>query len=208
MDEPMAALDKRLREEMQLEIRSLQRNLKITTIAVTHDQSEALVMSDRIIVLKDGALQQMGSPESLYQSPENEFVATFVGESNVLTGKVTNTGGGPKVVLSDCLSIPIGEDAPPAGTDVTCVLRPEAIELGLPETRQGIVLSAEIIESIFCGDTVRLRLRLAGASNITLVARMRAQRSVVLPAVGSSVKLGWRQQDLIVIKRHSGGGRA
>src|SRR5262249_30211619 len=126
MDEPMAALDKRLREEMQYEIRSLQRNLKITTIAVTHDQSEALVMSDRIIVLRDGVLQQVGSPESLYQSPENDVVATFVGESNILKGMVaTAAGGGPCVVLAGGLSFPIGGAAPSTGSHVTCILRPE-----------------------------------------------------------------------------------
>jgi spermidine/putrescine ABC transporter ATP-binding subunit len=207
MDEPLAALDKRLREEMQFEIRRMQRELKITTIAVTHDQSEALVMSDRIFVLKNGALQQTGCPESLYQSPENEFVATFVGESNILNGKVAAVDGRLFVVLGDGLCIPIGEGRPPAGADVTCVLRPEAIELGQREADLAIGLNAEVVERIFCGDTLRLRLRLDKAPKTTLLAKVRALRSSLLPEVGSSVRLGWRPEDLIVIERTEGGRR-
>ena len=202
MDEPMAALDKRLREEMQLEIRSLQRTLGITTIAVTHDQSEALVMSDRILVLRDGMLQQSGTPEDLYHCPQNEFVASFVGESNILLGRVESGPTGPCMALGGALRIPLGKVALPVGTEIACVLRPEAIEVG-GEAQAGYVETAgEVVDRIFCGDVVRIRLRLAGSPTTALIAKTRTQRREAMIAdIGTMVRVAWQPEELIVIKR-------
>src|SRR5436190_19942278 len=124
MDEPLGALDKRLREDMQVELRHLQRELGITTVSVTHDQVEALVMSDVIAVLDGGRLQQVGPPLDVYRRPANQFVADFIGESNLLSGSVEITGG--EVVFSSGkglrVSLAAGASAAGAGH---LVVRPE-----------------------------------------------------------------------------------
>ena len=93
MDEPLGALDKQLREQMQYEIKHIHENLEVTIVYVTHDQSEALTMSNRIAVFNDGIIQQLASPEQLYEAPENAFVAQFIGENNTLRGKVSDMNG-------------------------------------------------------------------------------------------------------------------
>ena len=93
MDEPLGALDKNLREEMQYEIKHIHENLGVSMVYVTHDQSEALTMSNRIAVFNDGVIQQLASPEMLYEKPDNAFVAAFIGENNKLLGEVTDTEG-------------------------------------------------------------------------------------------------------------------
>src|SRR5439155_22869631 len=105
-DEPMSALDKRLREEMQYEVRRLQKQLGITTIAVTHDQTEALVMSDSIIVLNKGRIEQSGSPEEVYRRPRSEFVANFIGESNIFRGIVHRRENAFVLVCGNDIQIP------------------------------------------------------------------------------------------------------
>jgi ABC-type Fe3+/spermidine/putrescine transport system ATPase subunit len=201
MDEPLAALDKRLREEMQFEVRALQRRLGITTIAVTHDQSEALVMSDEIVVLKDGMLQQSGTPEDLYYNPSNEFVATFLGESNILQGRVGGSAEEPNLAVSESLRIPLAMPAPPAATHITCVLRPEAIDVSQIPTPSSVTVPAEVIDRIFCGDAVRLRLQLRDAPGTTLTVKFRTTRSREVPELGSTVPATWRTEDMIVIRR-------
>ena len=202
MDEPMAALDKRLREEMQYEIRALQRRLGITTIAVTHDQSEALVMSDEIFVLKDGMLQQSGSPEDLYHNPCNEFVATFLGESNILQGQVAGPDDEPSLTLGESLRIPLAKPAPQAGTQSAYMLRPEAIEVApIPERASNVTVHAEVIDRVFCGDVVRLRLQLRDAPGTASSQRSGAARSREVPDLGSMVPASWRSEDMIIVKR-------
>jgi spermidine/putrescine ABC transporter ATP-binding subunit len=201
MDEPMAALDKRLREEMQYEIRALQRRLGITTISVTHDQSEALVMSDKIFVLKDGMLQQSGSPEDLYHSPCNEFVATFLGESNILQGQIAGPADGPSLMLSESLRIPLTKPAPQVGTQSAYVLRPEAIDVAPMQGASGVTVHAQVIDRVFCGDVVRLRLQLRDAPDTTLIAKIVAARSREIPEIGSIVRANWRSEDMIIVKR-------
>jgi putative spermidine/putrescine transport system ATP-binding protein len=186
---------------MQFEIRALQRRLGITTIAVTHDQSEALVMSDEIIVLKDGTLQQSGTPEDLYYNPSNEFVATFLGESNILQGRVEGSAEEPNLALGENLRIPLARPAPPAGTHITYVLRPEAIDVSPAQTPPSLSVQAEIIDRIFCGDVVRLRLRLREAPDTALTVKFRSARSREVPELGSKVLATWRSEDMIAIKR-------
>ncbi|RPI32986.1 MAG: ABC transporter ATP-binding protein [Hyphomicrobiaceae bacterium] len=197
----MAALDKRLREEMQYEIRALQRRLGITTIAVTHDQSEALVMSDEIFVLKDGMLQQSGSPEDLYHNPCNEFVATFLGESNILQGQVAGPDDEPSLTLGESLRIPLAKPAPQAGMQSAYMLRPEAIEVAPIQRASNVTVHAEVIDRVFCGDVVRLRLQLRDAPGTTLIAKVGAARSREVPDLGSMVPASWRSEDMIIVKR-------
>jgi putative spermidine/putrescine transport system ATP-binding protein len=130
LDEPLGALDKNLREQMQIEIKSVQRRLGVTTIFVTHDQSEAMAMSDRIVVFEGGRIRQVGAPLDIYQHPSSVFVARFVGDSNILTARLTDPATGMAEIAG------VGPVRVPAsngivGDDVTLLLRPECLKLGI-----------------------------------------------------------------------------
>ena len=130
MDEPLGALDKQLREHMQIEIRHLHRQVGVTVVYVTHDQSEALTMSDRIVVFNDGEIQQIAPPETLYEEPGNAFVAQFIGENNRLTGTVTRIEGGlcrVAVEGGEVVATPVNVSS--AGERTTLTNRPERVVL-------------------------------------------------------------------------------
>src|SRR5712671_5386878 len=127
LDEPLGALDKGLRESMQVELRALQRRLGVTTVMVTHDQDEALTMADRIVVMRDGRLEQVGTATEIYQRPASRFVATFLGASNLFNGEVERSGGGGAIIgVSAGLRLLVDE-LPASATDVLISIRPEAI---------------------------------------------------------------------------------
>ena len=126
MDEPLGALDKQLREQMQYEIKHIHENLGVTIVYVTHDQSEALTMSNRIAVFNDGIIQQLASPEQLYEAPENAFVAQFIGENNTLRGKVSDMNGTTcKVTLENGQSVDaLSVNVDSVGAETSISLRP------------------------------------------------------------------------------------
>jgi putative spermidine/putrescine transport system ATP-binding protein len=127
LDEPLGALDKSLRQSMQVELRGLQRRLGITTVMVTHDQDEALTMADRIAIMRDGRLEQTGSPSEVYQRPVSRFVASFLGAANFFHGRVDQfSRGSIRVSIADGTLITV-PTARPVGSPVTIALRPEAI---------------------------------------------------------------------------------
>jgi ABC-type Fe3+/spermidine/putrescine transport system ATPase subunit len=129
LDEPFGALDKKLRENMQIEMRQLQQRLGITTLMVTHDQDEALTLSDRIAVMRAGVIEQFGTPTEIYERPVSRFVASFIGTSNFFSGKVTGRhNGGFTVESRDGVRLGLN-GVPPNEPDVTVALRPEAIQL-------------------------------------------------------------------------------
>lgn len=194
MDEPLGALDKKLREYMQLEIKSLQRDLKITTIYVTHDQGEALTMSNRIAVFNEGRVEQVGTPEEIYDQPANKFVADFIGETNFLEGnitQVTDTGcqfrslGGSEFRLIVKRNLAIGEK-------VLVALRPEKIVI-LKEKVQGFNHIEGLVEEvIYVGETRRYRVKLNERE--TLYVKQQAD-FLTNPAKGSErVMVGWPVQ--------------
>ncbi|MBL8697642.1 MAG: ABC transporter ATP-binding protein [Alphaproteobacteria bacterium] len=127
LDEPLGALDKGLRESMQVELRALQRRLGVTTVMVTHDQDEALTMADQIVVMRDGRLEQVGSATEIYQRPNSTFVATFLGASNLFTGKVARRDGKQAAVVTSSGIRLLVNDAGTADGDVTVSVRPEAV---------------------------------------------------------------------------------
>ncbi len=169
MDEPLGALDKQLREHMQVEIKHLQQSLGITMVYVTHDQSEALTMSDRIAVFHDGRIQQLDGPRDLYDCPRNRFVAGFIGESNLVEGAVIGFDGRDALVrVADdtMLRAPAVEGAK-AGAKVTVLIRPERMavhQAGLAE-RQNIVRGL-IREIFFLGDHLRLSVSALGLEDL------------------------------------------
>ncbi len=131
LDEPLGALDKNLREQMQIEIKRIQKKLGVTTIFVTHDQTEAMSMSDRIVIFSHGSIQQADAPLEIYHRPKTQFVADFIGESNLLAGKVVDAASGTlsSPVLGDCTYSGDHQPAVENGQDVTIVLRPENLRI-------------------------------------------------------------------------------
>lgn len=141
LDEPLSNLDAKLRKNMQIELRNLQESLSITTIHVTHDQAEALSLSDRIVVMAGGKIQQIGLPGDIYQRPQNALVADFIGEANIFRGKIeVHDGGGPSVRLATGELVRVSgqaklEVAAP-GSAVIVVVRPEQVEISLPRNEE------------------------------------------------------------------------
>ena len=196
MDEPLGALDKQLREHMQFEIKHLHDSLGITVVYVTHDQGEALTMSDRIAVFNDGIIQQLATPSDLYERPENSFVAGFIGENNKLSGVVEAISG------SRCtVKLATGEkfDATPVnvtqkGQRTLVSIRPERVELHVGKVPKGAhTIGAEVLEFIYMGDVFRTRLRVAGSENFVMKSRNAQGERPLAP--GQKIKIGWHPQD-------------
>jgi len=185
MDEPLGALDKQLREQMQLEIKHLHDELGVTVVYVTHDQSEALTMSDRIAVFHQGRIQQLATPDKLYERPANAFVASFIGENNRFDGTlVARDGASCRVRLADGseLDATAGTDIAP-GAAVVLSLRPERVTIG---PRPGAnTLPAQMLEVIYLGDHCKLRMRVAGSEEF--VAKV--------PAAG----VAWNRGDTLIV---------
>jgi spermidine/putrescine ABC transporter ATP-binding subunit len=193
MDEPLSALDKQLRRTVQLELRRLHRKHGRTTIYVTHDQEEALVLSDRIAVMDKGRIQQLGSVDDLYDRPVNSFVAGFIGESNLLPVKVTAVSGGQASVDVEALKKDYSVEAGPqvqAGGSAQLLLRPEHILLD----HGGEGVAAEIVEAVYLGELSQFSLMLE--SGRTLTARQITDRSL---KVGAKVKLSWKRERARVV---------
>ncbi|MCL6284679.1 ABC transporter ATP-binding protein [Ruegeria sp. 2012CJ41-6] len=196
MDEPLGALDKQLREKMQFEITHLAHNLGITVVYVTHDQTEALTMSDRVAVFNDGVIQQLAPPDQLYESPENSFVAQFIGENNTLEGQVKEITNGIAVVqlddgeLIDCK--PVNVDKPGERTRVS--IRPERVEYNKDRLSEGAhTLKAEVLEFIYMGDIFRTRLRVAGNDEFIIKTRNAPDQVRLQP--GQQIEIGWLPED-------------
>ena len=157
MDEPLGALDKNLREQMQLELKHLHAELGMTFIYVTHDQGEALTMSDRIAVFDAGVVQQLDNAQAMYEEPSNSFVAGFIGENNALAGQIVGDAGQYCEVQLDIGYRIRALKVNPAGDGRTLVsIRPERIQLTAGEPRAANVISAEVLETIYFGDHVRI----------------------------------------------------
>ncbi len=196
MDEPLGALDKQLRESLQFEITRLVHDLGITTLYVTHDQTEALTMSDRVAVFDDGVIQQLAPPAELYEKPQNSFVAQFIGENNILDGTVRDISDGVAVVELDSgeriRTVPVNVSGVGARTSVS--IRPERVEAN-PERLgdSAHTIKATVLEFIYMGDTYRTRLRVAGSDDFILKTRNAADQIRMRP--GQVVDIGWLPED-------------
>ncbi|MEL6978910.1 MAG: ABC transporter ATP-binding protein [Pseudomonadota bacterium] len=196
MDEPLGALDKQLREHMQFEITRLAHDLGITTVYVTHDQTEALTMSDRVAVFNDGKIQQLAAPDVLYEEPENSFVAQFIGENNTLGGVVEQIDNGVALVRLDngeaIDAMPVNVSKTGERTQVS--IRPERVEMNKdrlgPEAH---TLKAEVKEFIYMGDIYRTRLSVAGNDDFVVKTRNAAGATRMKP--GETIEIGWLPQD-------------
>ena len=197
MDEPLGALDKQLREKMQFEITNLAHQLGITTVYVTHDQTEALTMSDRVAVFDDGRIQQLDPPDTLYEEPKNSFVAQFIGENNTLEGMVKEINNGLALVqlddgeLIDCQ--PVHESVQP-GARTRVSIRPERVEYNKERLQEGAhTLKAEVKEFIYMGDIFRTRLSVAGNDEFIIKTRNAPDVDRLKP--GQHIEIGWLPED-------------
>ena len=194
MDEPLGALDRRLREEMQFEIRRIQRELGVTVIYVTHDQQEAMVMSDRVAVFRGGRIEQVAPPETLYEEPERAFVAHFIGENNLLSGSVVGSDGDICVVETEggvVHAFDVRGSAP--GDEVLIAIRPERVGVA-PDTGQfANELVAEVVDVVFIGDHLRVRLQIGGRNDFIAKIPNIVGHGSVLP--GDTVRIGWATLD-------------
>lgn len=168
LDEPLSALDRKLRQSMQIELKNLQHTVGITFLFVTHDQEEALSMSDRIAVMDHGHVLQLGTPGEIYDVPATRFVASFIGTSNILTGTLRRQGGETLVQVTDTLSIAVAGAQQADGTLVDVVLRPEHLILGGAGTHR---LTATIENVVFVGSDLHLHGRLANGAPVVVLHR-------------------------------------
>ncbi len=203
MDEPLGALDKQLREEMQLEIRRIHERLGVTFVYVTHDQGEALTLSDRIAVFNDGAIRQLDTPRALYEAPLNAFVARFIGENNRIAGTHAGTEGAMCAVRVAAGALvrarPVDLDG--VGGQATLSIRPERIRLGPgggapgPSTNE---FPAEVREVIYLGDHVRVRVAALGVDEIN--AKVPVSRLAADVTPGAAVTIAWDAADCQAFK--------
>jgi len=189
LDEPLGALDLKLRKEMQLELKHLQTHLGITFVYVTHDQEEALTMSDRIVLMRQGRIAQIGEPRDLYDRPASRYVADFIGETNLLPGVVAESGDGMVVLRAAGTSLRALSDTPLApGSEAWLTVRPEAIELtdsGM--TREGWNrVAGTVREAVYAGSTLRVHVALESGQR--LVAHVTSSTGV---PIGAEVGLTW-----------------
>jgi spermidine/putrescine ABC transporter ATP-binding subunit len=197
LDEPLGALDKKLRERMQVELKRLQREIGITTIYVTHDQEEALTMSDRIAVMRSGRAEQVGTPLAIYERPANTFVADFIGTTNLLRGRVLHHEG--RMATLDCqgAKLRVADAGPAASGDVVLALRPEKVLLN-PAERIDNALAAHVAHLVYMGDTIVYSLRTE--EGLEIQASELTQSGALRHPVGARVTLGWRADTATLLR--------
>jgi putative spermidine/putrescine transport system ATP-binding protein len=202
MDEPLGALDKQLREQMQYEIKEIHGRLGVTFVYVTHDQTEALTMSDRIAVFNAGSIQQLSRAEELYERPATDFVASFIGENNRFSGTVLDsdrTGLSVRIADGSTMRALTAGSAPAAGTPVTLSVRPERVRLLVAGQTQDNEMPATVRHVIYVGDHVRVVCVVPGVGEI--VAKLPNDAALREIATGTLVRLGWRAQDCLALDR-------
>jgi spermidine/putrescine transport system ATP-binding protein len=197
LDEPLGALDLKLRQAMQVELKRIQREVGITFVYVTHDQGEALTMSDRIAVMNDGLIEHLGTPREIYERPANRFVAGFIGTSNLLTGEVSRiTDGNAVVVVSpdEQVIVPAGERTIAPSSQIEITVRPEKISIsaGRPDS-VGSVLRGTVTEVVYLGTSTTFTVRTTTGADM-LVFQQNSASNTSDPVRGDSVWLSWDPQ--------------
>ncbi len=196
MDEPLGALDRRLREEMQYEIRRIHRQLGVTMVYVTHDQQEAMVMSDRVAVFRKGRIEQIATPETLYEEPSRVFVSSFIGDNNVIYGEVR------EVRDNDICHVSIGPDRnvqafageeTRPGEPVWIAIRPERVGIATSDNQYSNQFGATVNDIVFMGDHLRLIVDTCGARNLIIKIPNIVGHGTVLP--GDEIQIGWAALD-------------
>jgi spermidine/putrescine ABC transporter ATP-binding subunit len=194
LDEPLGALDRMLREHMQLELRRMHRTLGTTMIYVTHDQDEALVLSDRIVVMNAGKVEQVGTPQQIYEQPATRFVAQFIGETNFLEGRVrAHAGGRAEIEIGQIrfwteLALPHDN-----GVSIGIVVRPERVMMGRSIEDGTVVTSGVVEDRIYLGDQIKYLIRIPDGTS--LIAKETAKADAPDARRGDHVEVSWKTSD-------------
>ena len=195
LDEPLSALDAKIRVSLREQIREIQRELGITTIFVTHDQEEALSISDRIVVLSQGHVEQVGKPFEIYNRPATRFVATFVGTLNTINARVADAANKTVTIGASTATIPALPAGARAGDTMALIMRPEAVSLANGSDRD-IMLEGKVSEVHFLGSVIRLKVDLG--DNVLSLDTFNDQRTPP-PAHGAPVRIGIASSDVLVL---------
>ncbi len=210
LDEPLGALDLKLRKSMQVELKRIQTEVGITFVYVTHDQEEAMMMSDRIAVMRAGKIEQLGSPEDLYERPATEFVAGFLGVSNLLDGRVVGASGElVEVELDGGRRVSIRSDGLTDGTQVQVGVRPEKLRLSVGESAAADLNSLEgsISDASYVGVSTQYLVRLESGQEVLVYAQNIEVSGVAEQhSLGERVRLTWKPEHTFVIAQSSQGG--
>jgi spermidine/putrescine transport system ATP-binding protein len=205
LDEPLGALDLKLRKRLQVELKGIQRDVGVTFVYVTHDQEEALTMSDRIAVMNRGLVEQVGDPEQVYERPETTFVAGFIGVSNLMPGVVEAGGASGRVRLDAGPTVDARVDGLPTGARCHAVVRPEKLSI---DASSGTASSArprvegQVESSAYLGTTTQLVVRLAGDVRMTvLVPNADEALRRQLPGAGVDVTLSWAPEHIHIVRQ-------
>lgn len=202
LDEPLSALDRNLRHKMQQELKTLQEEIGIAFVFVTHDQEEALTMSDRIVVLSDGKIQQLGTPEDIYRRPENEFVARFVGEGNLFDGEVTqSTAKGASVTLTTGQKTIVSQSGLKKGDKVKLLARPEDILIGKGSGTKDITFNGTVDHVNFVGAEYQILAKSKDGTSIKATLRPDVEHRDQIAGTGSDIRLYVPKEALHVITR-------
>jgi spermidine/putrescine transport system ATP-binding protein len=206
LDEPLGALDLKLRKQLQVELKRIQRDVGITFVYVTHDQEEALTMSDRIAVMNRGVVEQVADPETVYERPGTTFVAGFIGVSNLMPGQVVSSNGagthmrldaGPTVKALDTGGVQTGERA-------HAVVRPEKLELreaGAPAEGNRPSVEGQVESSLYLGTATQMVVKLGDGTRMTvLVPNADAEARRDLPAAGDAASLSWSDENIHIVR--------
>jgi spermidine/putrescine ABC transporter ATP-binding subunit len=195
LDEPFGALDRKLREQMQLEVKRLQRRLALTALFVTHDQEEALILSDRIAVMNRGSIVQVGTPQEIYARPVDRFVGDFIGESNLFRARANGPGTAQIEGVGVSLRVPDAGLTPNA--EIGLLIRPERPKPVQAGVRAENIFAGTIDELIYLGESVKYRIQLD--AGIALVVRWPFKREGDALAVGDRVTVGWSADDVHLV---------
>ncbi len=200
MDEPLGALDKQLREQMQYEIKHIHEQLGVSVVYVTHDQAEALTMSDQIAVFNDGIIQQLASPADLYERPENSFIAQFIGENNQLEGVIEKTNKNiAQVKLKNGEKVSaLMVDVKDKGEKTLLSIRPERVVINPKASKNSQALEGKVLELIYLGDHIRCRMMVA--QNDQFIVKVPNSSFHAQLKEGESVKLSWDKNDCRALK--------
>jgi spermidine/putrescine transport system ATP-binding protein len=198
LDEPLAALDLKLRKQMQLELKSLQRRLGISFVYVTHDQEEALTMSDRIVVMNTGHIEQMGGAEEIYERPATEFVAGFIGVSNILEGAVIDVRDGIATIKLDAATVTAQSHDVVSGERVRLMIRPEKIRLSPIES--DTTLRGRIEAAIYLGESTQWRVLLDGGQSVIALEQNRAPSASAQARIGQAVAVSWEPSSAVILR--------
>jgi spermidine/putrescine transport system ATP-binding protein len=198
LDEPLAALDLKLRKQMQVELKGLQRRLGISFIYVTHDQEEALTMSDRIVVMNAGRVEQIGRAEEIYERPVSEFVAGFIGLSNIIEGTVAAVRDGVSVINIANVSIAVQSGGAAVGERIRLMVRPEKVRLSTNDTDHA--LRGRIESAVYLGESTQWRVALGGGQAITALEQNHQPFDSAQERIGQTVAVSWEPASAVILR--------